>query len=152
MSSKKRFLKHKADRKIKRLNRILISLILIMTAVVLYDSIIHETPLYYIGFMLIGLLFGRVFSLTQRIEPQAQLNTFTLRSSRLNIVLVLFLISLRFVFGKSLIASLNVVWATDALYLFFIGVYRARWKNLIRQIDGLVYNWVEKEEARGKLE
>ena len=147
MSSRKQFLKQNADKKLLRLNRVLQILILCMTAIVLYDSVRHGTPLYYIGFYFAGLIFGRIFSLVLRVEKKEDSGQITLLSSRWNILITLLLLLLRFVFGKSLLESIHVLWAADALYLFFIGIYRSKWKGIVKQIDEVIYDWAARKNS-----
>ena len=89
MNSKKQFLKQNADKKLLRLNHILRILIVGMSAIVLYDSVQHGTPLYYIGFYFAGLIFGRVFSLVLKVEQREESGKITLSSSRWNVVITL---------------------------------------------------------------
>lgn len=139
MNVKKTFIKTKLDKKLKRLDVVLRLLILTMAGIVLYDSFIHDTPLRYVLFFVAGWYLGKLFSKLTRVEHNQETNTFQLISSWLNIVITVALLSLRFFAGKYLLESFHVFWATDALYLFFIGIYRAKWMAILHQIDEIIY-------------
>jgi hypothetical protein len=110
-----------------------------MTGIVLYDSFIHDTPLRYVLFFIAGWYLGKLFTKLTHVEHNKETNTFQLKSGWLNLVITFILLSLRFFAGKYLLESFHVIWATDALYLFFIGIYRAKWKGILQQIDDLIY-------------
>ena len=114
----------------------------IMTAIVLYDSVIHKTPLYYIIFYFIGLVTGRIYKRVMVVKHEEANKQFVLTTSKWDIVLTIGLVLLRFVYGLTLLEAIHIVWTTDALYLFFIGIYRSKWKGVVRQIDEIVYKWV----------
>ena len=142
MKSKKQYLKNQANKQILRLNLFIKVLIGIMSLIVIYDSFVHQTPLYYIIFFFLGLLVGRIFFITQKLESRSTASEFGLISSRWNILFILILIILRFFVGKWLLEEIHVVWPADALYLFFIGIYRKRWKSIIDQMDDKVYQFL----------
>ena len=114
-------------------------IILVMAAIVLYDSFIHHTPLYYYLFFVAGLYIGKLLIKLSHVEHNKETNTLQLRSGWLSIILTLALLFVRFFAGKNLLESFHVIWATDALYLFFIGIYWAKWKGILRQIDELIF-------------
>ena len=140
MSIKKTFIKSKLDKKLKWLDLMLRSLILVMAAIVLYDSFIHLTPLYYYLFFVAGLYFGKIFTKLSHVEHNTETNTLHLRTGWMNLIVTLLLIGIRFFAGKNLLESFHVIWAADALYLFFIGIYWAKWKGILRQIENLIYS------------
>lgn len=115
-----------------------------MTIVVLYDSIVHNTPLYYIGFYFLGLISGRIYRRFLVIEHGAPKQEITLRVSRWDIVLIIMLFLIRLSYGSKILELVHIVWVSDALYLFFIGLYRSKWKGIVKQIDEIVYKWVSK--------
>ena len=49
--------------------------------------------------------------------------------------------------GRELLKSFNIIWAGDALYLLFIGIYLSRWKAIIRQIDEIYYNLIPEQDV-----
>ena len=147
MKSKKKYIKDKANNQIVRLNLMIKVLIGIMGFIVIYDSIVHQTPLYYIAYFFVGLLVGKIFSVTQKVDRHGETGEFSLISSRWNILLILVLIILRFVLGGWILNKMHVTWPADALYLFFIGLYRSRWKSIVNQIDERVYQFLEKTKS-----
>ena len=146
MSTKKKYIKRQSNRKIKRLNQFLLLTMYLMACVVLYDSFIHRTPLFYVLFYFAGLVAGRIFSHVMVVERVDETNEIMLKTSRWDLVLTILLVLIRFVFGVAFLDSLHVVWASDALYLFFIGIYRSKWKGVVRQIDEIVYQWIAKPD------
>lgn len=128
----------------KILDRLFRFLMLFMLLIVLYDSFVHLTPLYYYLFFLAGLFFGKIFSVDMRVEQDEDNDTIHLLTGWIYIVLTISLLVFRYFAGQFVLESFQVVWATDAMYLFLIGIYRAKWKGILRQIDDLIYNRVSK--------
>lgn len=120
---------------------------LLLALVVLYDSIEHGTPLYYIVFFWIGLFIGRVYVRLMRVELKSPSDEITLISNRWNLVFTIFLLLFRFFVARQFLEVANVVYASDAVYLFFIGLYRSKIKGLISQIDEIVYRWILKYKS-----
>ncbi len=60
-------------------------------------------------------------------------------TNRGSIVFLFLLIVLRFIIGRRVLESFHVIEISDALYLFFIGIYYIRWKVIINQTDELYY-------------
>ncbi len=137
--SKKSYLKEKSHKKLIREYWGVRGLVIVMVLILIYDAFIHDTPLYYIGFYYAGLVIGRGFWFTQKVEHDLETDQFNLVSTRWHIVLLLVLLSVRFVVGKIVLEQFHVVWATDALYLLFVGIYRSRYKGLVKQVDELIY-------------
>ena len=142
MSTKKSYIKSKLDKRLKRLDIVSRFLILFMLAIVLYDSFIHHTPLYYYLFFVAGLYFGKLFKIGMQVQHNSETNTIELRKSLFYILLTLVLFVVRHFVGKTLLESFHVIWATDALYLFFIGIYRAKWQGILNQIDEMIYKYI----------
>ena len=147
MKSKKRYIKDKANSQIVRLSLMIKVLIGIMGLIVVYDSIVHQTPLYYIAYFFVGLLVGKIFSFTQKVDGYVDIGEFSLISTKWNVLLILVLIMLRFVLGSWILDKMHVAWPADALYLFFIGLYRSRWKSIVNQIDERVYQFFAKNKS-----
>ena len=57
---------------------------------------------------------------------------------------------LRFFAGVLILDKFSVIWATDALYLIFIGVYYTRRRDMIKQIDERVYSYLFEKENKEK--
>lgn len=142
MSNKKSYIKQKANARLRRLNLVLQALMYLMIAIVLYDSFVQNTPLFYMLFYLAGLFVGRVYKRLLVVKHETQGQKFILIVSRWDILLTAALILIRFVYGVTLLESIHIIWTTDALYLFFIGIYRSKWKGIVKQIDEIVYQWV----------
>jgi len=115
-----------------------------MWLVVLYDSFQHDLPFYYILFWLAGVLAGRIYKYTHRVEFEEEGLKISMRTNRWSLLLLVLVIVIRFLPGKTLLESFKVIWAGDALYLFFLGVYHARWKGIVRQIDEIYYRLIIK--------
>lgn len=117
-----------------------------MFFIVLYDSFKHNTPFYYICFLLFGLFIGQILSIVDRVKHSGKDGTFTVASSPFSIIVTLLLLSIRFVWGRHLLEVAHVVWTTDALYLIFIGIYWSKWKSMIRQMDEIICGWLDSKE------
>ena len=142
--TKKTYIKQKAETKLKRKRYLLNGLMFLLAMVVLYDSIEHGTPLYYIVFFWMGLFVGRVFVRLMRVEHKSPSDEITLISNRWSLVLTVVLLLLRIFVARQFLEMAHVVYASDAVYLFFIGLYRSKIKGLIFQIDEIVYRWISK--------
>ena len=145
--TKKTYIKSKAETKLKRKRYLLNGLMFLLAMVVLYDSIEHGTPLYYIVFFWIGLFIGRVFMRLMRVEHESPSDEITLISNRWSLVLTVLLLLFRFFVARQFLEMAHVVYASDAVYLFFIGLYRSKIKGLIFQIDEIVYRWILKYKS-----
>ena len=140
MSIKKRALKSVVDNKIKALNIIFRFLIVFMSVIVLYDAFIYGTPLYYILFFFSGALIGKIYLKIYSVKQNEETGKFNLNSGILNIILTLVLISLRFIFGKQILDSLEFQYTSDALYLFFIGLYRSKWNAIVYHLENKLFS------------
>ena len=139
MGTKRKFITHLADSRIKRSNLIIRLTILVMIAIVLYDSYVFRTPLYYIIFAWVGAIVGKLFFFSHKVQVNKENLELTLTTNRGSIVLLLLLIVVRFIIGRRVLESFHVIEISDALYLFFIGIYYTKWKVIIKQIDELYY-------------
>jgi len=139
MNIKQNFIKHFADKKIKRTNRIIQISLLIIGLIVLHDAFKYNIPLYYILFSVGGLLIGKMYYLSHKVIINQENLELSLKSNRWSIVFLIVLITLRFIIGKKLLESFHVILVTDALYLFFMGIYYSKWKVIIHQIDNIYY-------------
>jgi len=146
MRKKKTYLKQRTEKKMLIRQYALQMLILFMFAIVLYDSFKHQTPFYYICFLLLGLFIGRIFSLTDRVKLASESETFIITTSSFSLIITLILLSFRFVWGRSTLQFANVLWSTDALYLLFIGIYWSKLKSMVSQIDEIIYGWLKVKE------
>lgn len=134
--SKSRELRRKyTDKRIRNSRRINILLIMLMSVIVIYDSFAHELPFYYILYFLAGLIIGHFVSFTETILLLEDGKTMTLRRSWLSVMVSIILLVVRFFLGRILLLEFSVVWIMDAIYLFFIGIYFAKLKGLLRQVN-----------------
>ncbi|MEE4264066.1 MAG: hypothetical protein V2I56_15365 [Desulfobacteraceae bacterium] len=69
-----------------------------------------------------------------------------------SLVITLLLLSIRFVWGRSILEFADVMWTTDALYLFFIGIYWSKWRGMVRQMDEIIYGWLSVKENPSNLD
>lgn len=139
MRKRKQFHQKHTDKKIKLTGRAYLFLILFMFVIVIHDSFVYELPFYYILFAIGGLLVGRFVALTQKVMIGEDEKTLTLKVKPIGMVITILLLVLRYFAGKMILEEFNVVWAMDGVYLFFIGVYFAKVKNMFKQIDEQVY-------------
>ena len=144
MGIKKEYIRQKGNNKIKRLEYLLKAMVIVLSIIVLYDSFMHHTPLYYILFYFLGLIVGRIYKRILKIEHDSAGKAFVLKASKWDVVLTLLLLIFRFFLGGLLLESVHVVWISDALYLLFIGIYRSKWKGIVSQIDEIIYKWALK--------
>ena len=119
---------------------------LFLFGIVLYDSFVHDLPFYYILFWFGGILVDRFVATTQEISTKENKEEFTITVKPVGIVLTIVLLILRFFAGKLILYEFDVIWAADALYLFFIGIYYSRRRDMIKQIDEHVYSYLYKEK------
>ena len=139
MKNEKTHRKEHISKKVKVLRKIYLWLILLMFCIVLYDSFMHELPFYYVLFFIAGIIIGRLVSTFSEFYIQEDEKIFTIRSTPTGIVIILLLLLIRFFIGKIMLTQFNIIWTADALYLFFIGIYSAKVRNMLRQLDKQVY-------------
>jgi len=139
MRTKREFITQLADKRIKRSTLIIQVAILVMILIVLYDSTVFRTPLYYIIFALVGAIVGKLFFFSHKVQVNEENLELTLTTNRGSIVLLILMIAVRFIIGRQVLESFHVIEISDALYLFFIGIYYTKWKVIINQIDELYY-------------
>ncbi|WP_223034359.1 hypothetical protein [Hanstruepera marina] len=144
MTTEKILKKNYTNKKIKNTRRINMLFIALMSIIVLYDSFIYALPFYYIVFFFFGVFIGHFVSYTETILVLENENIMTLKVNRLGIVIKVLLLILRFYIGKIILLKLSVVWITDALYLFFIGIYFSKLKGLSKQINEQFFKFLYK--------
>lgn len=146
MRIKKNYLKQKADKSLMLRHCFFKALSLILFLVVLYDSFVHKTPLYYICFLLLGAFVGKFFAIAAKVKHSVEKGKLAVDVSPYGIIITLLLLSFLLVWGRHLLNAAHVLWTTDALYLLFIGIYWSRWKSMVRQMDEIIYDWLSKKE------
>ena len=139
MSFKRKEISKNTDSRLKRTDLIIHISVIFMLALVLFDSFIVGVPFHYILFYFFGLLLGKVFRFSHKVSINTETGMIKLTTNLLSLILLIFIIILRFFLGKTILESVNVAMVSDALYLFFIGLYYAKWKSLINQIDSFYY-------------
>jgi uncharacterized membrane protein AbrB (regulator of aidB expression) len=110
-----------------------------MFGIVIHDSFVHALPFYYVLFFLGGIVIGRFVASSDKLVVKENVKQLTLEFNPIGIVVTLLLLVIRFFAGKLILEEFRVIWAADALYLLFIGIYYARIKHMIRQFDEKVY-------------
>lgn len=146
MKRSKQFKRKHTDKKIKITGRAYFLLIIFMFIVVIHDSFVHELPFYYILYALAGLLIGKFVALTQKVMIVKDTNTLTLRVKPIGVVITVLPLIMRFFAGRMILEEFNVVWATDGVYLLFIGIFFAKVKDMFKQIDEQVYDYLFKNK------
>lgn len=100
MGTKRRFISDLADKHIKRSNLIIRSTILIMAVIVLYDSYVFRTPLYFVLFALVGAIVGKLFFFSHKVQVNKENLELSLATNRGSIALLFLLIVLRFILKR----------------------------------------------------
>jgi len=139
MKNTRTYRKEHMSNKAQILRKIYLGLILIMFIVVIHDSFVHELPFYYILFLIGGLIIGRIVALFTIFYIKEDEKILTFRSTPLGIFVLILLLVIRFAIGKFILRDFNIIWTANALYLFFVGIYYSKMKNIIRQVDKQVY-------------
>ncbi len=147
MGVRTKYIKDRTSRRLRSLNFTSLLFIGIMLCTVTYDAIRYHTPLYYMGFLFGGYLIGGVFKKTIDVRFEAESESFTISTDIAYIVLTILLLLIRFAIGHRLLEKLEVVYASDALCLIFIGIYYAKWRTVLKKIDALVYDYAAKRKA-----
>lgn len=144
--AKEEYLTQRVEKKILFMHHLLRILMLIMSGIVLYDSFYIDIPLYFILFFFGGRIIGRFYKYIIRIDQIEDSNSFTITISRINIIITLLLIAMRFILGKWILDLMHIVQYTDAIYLFLIGINYSKWRSIIMQLDNKVYQKLSKNE------
>ena len=82
MGIKKQFIRQKANIKIQRLEYMLQGMVIVLSVIVLCDSFIHSTPLFYILFYFSGLAFGRIYRRILKVEHNKSNNVIILIANK----------------------------------------------------------------------
>jgi uncharacterized membrane protein len=115
-----------------------------MFSIILYDSFTHGLPFHYILFSLAGALAGKIYHITNNVHFNKEEEIIELETGISAIIVTIITLFLRFFAGKWALTTLHVVWYSDALYLFFIGIYIEKIVVMKKQIDELVYDYIIK--------
>ena len=150
MRVKRKVLAERSDQKMRRRYWLLRVKIWVVICILFYDAFIHGTPLYYMAFYFAGRLFGRLFSFTQNVEYHIGTKTFTLKSHPLHFLLIAVLLGTRFIWGQTALEHFDIVFVTDALALLFLGLNNSKLKDMINDLDRLVYGKIASLGSNGK--
>ena len=143
MSVKGKEILKRSDSRLKRTNFIIRLTIFVMFIIVMYDSFVFGIPFQYILFYFIGLFIGRMFKFSHLVQLDKETQKLNLRTNWVSIIFLIGLLLLRFLIGKPILESIHIAKVSDALYLFFIGIYYSKWRILLRQIDGIYYKMLK---------
>ena len=144
MSIKRKYIKNNSTARVRHLDYFLRGIVIFMSIIVLIDAFLHSTPLYYILFYFVGLVLGRIYRRILKVEHTSANDPISLKPNKWDIIVSVILLVIRFAVGTRTFEFMHVVWASDALYLVFIGIYRSKWKGIVKQIDEIIYNWASK--------
>lgn len=146
MNTKRKVIKQLADKRLKRTNLIIRFSISILGFLVLYDSFVYNTPLYYMLFCFLGILVGRLYFISHKVSVNRDNFTLSLSYNYWSILLFFVLVISRLIFGRRLLQYFHVDMVADGLYLFAIGVYYSKWKVIMLQIDNIYYELLKKKK------
>ena len=145
MKARHQFYSRYVDNKIRR-NRIIQNvLILGMFGIVLHDSFVHGLPFHYVLYAIAGVFVGRIYRHTNKVRYSEEDETIREQGSVAGIVIAVIVLSTRFFAGAWVLEEFHVIYFSDALYLFFIGMHYSRVHSSARQIDEMVYQYVIKK-------
>lgn len=143
MKARKEYISKYADKHLKRSNLVIRIAVLIMVLTVLYDSFMFNIPLYYILFLAAGMLIGRIFFFSHHVEFDQNKVQLKLRTNKWALFFLVLLLIGRFIVGPSVLNTLHFVRPSDAILLFFIGIYRIKWQVIVKQIDEIFYRFLQ---------
>lgn len=133
------------DKRLRISEKLYAIVILIMLGLVIYDSFKHTLPFYYVLYGFAGYIVGYAIWLNQKIILSNDNKSVSLSINHWGKAISILLLILRYFAGKIILEQYNVIWASDALYLIFIGVYFAKIKSIFRQIDEHLYAFFHKK-------
>jgi len=117
-------------------------LILMMFGFVLHDSYAHSLPFHYILFTLAGIIVGKIYHVSSKVHFNKEEEIIESELGLFAIIVTLITLFVRFYGGNWALKLLHIVWYSDALYLFFIGLYIEKIIVMKKQIDELVYDYI----------
>ena len=121
-------------------------MVLFMFASVLYDSFVHDLPFYYVLFTIGGMILGRLFQMTRTIRLKEEEKVITQEFGLVSVVLLILVLIFKNYAGERVFQDLNVIYFSDALYLFFIGFYFERIYDSQKKVEELTYRFVIKKD------
>lgn len=115
---------------------------MVLSLIILYDSVVYDLPFHYILFIFLGQLVGNIYRYGHHIQFDSKNAAIHLKSNWWALLFFLILFLFRLVISPYLLNALHMVHASDALLLFHMGVYRSKWQVIIKQVDEMVYRYV----------
>jgi hypothetical protein len=89
--------------------------------------------------LIAGTIVGQLFMVSHRVWFNKLNQNLILQANAWSFVIMIILIAIRFIVGPMVLKALHFVWISDALLLFFVGIYRSKWQVIIKQIDDIFY-------------
>jgi hypothetical protein len=134
------------EKKIKEKRLITDIMILVIFGIVLFDSYNHSLPFHYILFSFAGILAGKVYNITQKVYFSKEENVIKIELGTSAVIVTIITLFIRHFAGNWTLKILHIIWFSDALYLFFIGLYYSKTLIIQKQIDELVYSFLGKSK------
>lgn len=142
MKEKRKVISDLSDRKL-RLSRTFIKIsTIVLSLIILHDSVVHDLPFHYILFVLLGQVVGTIYKYGHRIHFDGDHSTIQLKTNRWALIFFMVLFLVRVVISPFMFDVLHLVHVSDALLLFHVGIYRSKWQVIIKQVDEMVYRYV----------
>ena len=139
MRAKEKYISSIADKRIKKTSLFIRIITITMFLIVMYDSLSYDIPFYYILFLIAGVIVGQLFMVSHRVWFNKSNQNLILKTNTWSVIIVVILIAMRFIVGPMVLKALHFVWVSDALLLFFVGIYRSKWQVIVKQIDDMFY-------------
>jgi hypothetical protein len=137
--AKEKYISGLSDKRIKKTSLFIRIITITMFLIVIYDSLRYNIPFYYILFLIAGTIVGQLFMVSHRVWFNKLNQNLILQTNAWSVVIMIILIAMRFIVGPMVLKALHFVWVSDALLLFFVGIYRSKWQVIIKQIDDIFY-------------
>ncbi len=139
---KARFKKQEIGRSIRFTYIFYILIATYLFTTILYDSYIHNIPLYYVLFFIFGKFIGQIYNRTQSLEWNEEKNLIVTHYDRVGIVLLFAFIVYKSFFLDSFVKSgLHPIYFTDAIALITLGTLHTKLRVYAAQIDELA--WIQ---------
>ena len=104
-----------------------IGLLILMSGVLIRDSLVYDLPYYYILSILTGFVIGRMMTARQKFKAESTL---------FGTIIILLLLGIRF-FAGEIIINMHGIVSAPALYLLFAGIYYAILRNALSQMKNV---------------
>lgn len=139
MKAKKEYYKNYVDRRIRVKKLIYFLILLVAFCIVLYDSFINNLPFHYIVFFFIGRLMSLILNKTQKVKVREADNKFTAERNIAGFFVIVAIVLLRLFIFPKILAELNVVFISDALFLIVVGWFLGRVSLLSNKIEEMAF-------------